>query len=92
VTLPWKKSWPLLKDVGLTGTGIAVILLQAFSAKPDGLLLGTGLALTVPSTWDHIKALMPSSGGGSGDGSSSPSSASDGPPPSPRSSREVPGE
>jgi hypothetical protein len=83
----WKMSWPLVKDVGLTGTGIAVILLQAFSAKPDGLLLGTGLALTVPSTWDHIRALLPSSGGPS---SSEPSP---GPGSSPSSSRqEAPGE
>jgi hypothetical protein len=92
VNVRWKTSWPLLKDVGLTGTGIAVILLQAFSAKPNGLLLGTGLALTVPSTWDHIKALLPSSAGGSGAESSSPSSVSGGPPPSPLPSREEPGE
>jgi hypothetical protein len=75
----WRTAWNLIKDVGLTGTGIFVILTQAFSPRPNGLLLGTGLALTVPSTWDHIKALLPSSGGES----SSPPSE---PPGSPRSS------
>jgi hypothetical protein len=75
----------VVKDVGLTGTGIFVIVLQSLSDHPSGLLLGTGLALTVPSTWEHIKALLPSSGG-------SPSSRSlppPGPPPSPISSREA---
>jgi hypothetical protein len=86
--LRWKTSWLLVKDVGLTGTGIFVIVTQAFSAKPNGLLLGTGLALTVPSTWEHIKALLPSSGdgsGSSGDGPSSEQSPSRGELPSPPS-------
>ena len=78
----WRQLW---KDVLLTGTGVAVIMLQAFSSHPNGLLLGTGLALTVPSTWDHIKALMPGSGGPSSSeqsavpGSSQPSSQLEGP-------------
>lgn len=75
--------WPLVKDVGLTGTGIFVIVLQAFSARPSGLLLGTGLALTVPSTWEHIKALLPSSGGGSSSPPSLPPGASSSPPSQP---------
>jgi hypothetical protein len=62
--------WQLLKDVLLTGLGMFAIFSQVLSAKPNGLLLGTGLALTVPSTWDHVKALLPGSGGG---GSSPPS-------------------
>jgi hypothetical protein len=74
----WRTAWNLIKDVGLTGTGIFVIVLQAFSAKPNGLLLGTGLALTVPSVAEHVRALLPSSGGGS----SSPQSELPGPPPS----------
>jgi hypothetical protein len=69
----------LLKDILLTGTGVAVIFSQVLSAHPDGLLLGTGLALTVPTIADHVKALLPSSGGGG----SSPSS----PPPTPRPSQ-----
>lgn len=59
----------LLRDVLVTGTGLAVILLQAFSPHPSGILLGTGLALTVPSVAAHLKALLPS---GPGDGESSP--------------------
>lgn len=73
----WRSAWLVTKDVGLTGTGIFVIVAQVFSARPNGLLLGTGLALTVPSTWEHIKALLPSSA----DGSSSDPSELPGPPP-----------
>ena len=76
--------WLLLKDVLLTGTGLAVILSQVFSTHPDGLLLGTGLALTVPTIAEHVKALLPSSGGGE----SSPSSPQDGQQPSPSSLRD----
>jgi hypothetical protein len=76
----------LIKDVGLTGTGIFVIVTQAFSSRPNGLLLGTGLALTVPSTWEHIRALLPSSGAESSSPpsevpGSSPSSLPSGEPP-----------
>lgn len=74
----WSPFWQLGKDVLLTGTGVAVIMIQAFATHPNGLLLGTGLALTVPSTWDHIKALLPSSGAES----SSPSSHARGSSPS----------
>lgn len=68
--------WLLLKDVLLTGTGLAVILSQIFSVSPNGLLLGTGLALTVPTVAAHVRALLPSGG----DGESSPSSPPDGQP------------
>jgi hypothetical protein len=53
-----------VKDVVLTGSGVAVIWVEALSSHPSGLLLGTGLALTVPSVADHVRALLPSSGGG----------------------------
>ena len=80
--LQLRDGWRELgKDLVLTGTGVAVILVQAFSSRPNGLLLGAGLALTVPSTWDHIKALLPSSGGDAatpGDGPASQSSPSAG--------------
>lgn len=68
--------WLLLKDILLTGTGLGVILSQIFSPHPNGLLLGTGLALTVPTIAEHVKALLPSSGGGQ----SSPSTPSPRPP------------
>jgi hypothetical protein len=77
------RRWLLLKDVLLTGTGLVVILAQVFSPRPDGLLLGTGLALTVPTIAEHVKALLPSSGAPS----SEPPSRST-PPGSPPSSRE----
>ena len=63
--------WPLLRDILVTGTGPGVIWRQVFSTHPSGLLLGTGLALTVPSVAAHVKALLPGSGG---DGESSPPS------------------
>ena len=77
--MKWRAtSWLLIKDILLTGTGLAVIYDQLFSSRPpDGLLLGTGLALTVPSIAEHVKALLPSSGAGS----SSPPSRSAGPRP-----------
>jgi len=79
--------WYLLKDILLTGTGVAVIFSQVLSSHPDGLLLGTGLALTVPTIADHVKALLPSSGGGG----SSPSRPPPGSQPSSASQEEVSG-
>jgi hypothetical protein len=66
----WKTAGPVIKDVVLTGTGVFCILFEVFNAHPSGLILGTGLVLTVPSTAEHVRALLPSAGGGS----SSPSS------------------
>ena len=77
----------LCKDVGLTGLGMVAIYTQIFSSHPNALVLGTGLALTVPSVAEHVKALLPSSGGGG----SSPSSPPPGPQPSP-AGREAAGE
>jgi len=80
--------WLLAKDVLLTGTGLVVIFSQDVSAHPSGLLLGTGLALTVPTIAEHVKALLPTSGG---DGSSSESRSAPTPPPSPPSQQEESG-
>lgn len=77
------KRWPWLKDVVLTGLGVIVIMSQVLARHPDGLLIGAGLALTVPSSWDHIRALMP------GGGESSPSRQEPGPQESPPSQEEV---
>jgi hypothetical protein len=84
----------VLKDVVLTGTGVFCILFEVFSLHPSGLILGTGLVLTVPSTADHLRALLPAVGGGqpspsSAGGSSSSSSPPPGQQPSPTSSPEV---
>lgn len=66
----WTTLWPLIKDVIFTGTGVFAITFEVLNAHPNGLVLGTGLALTVPSVAEHVRALLPSSGGG---GSSPPS-------------------
>ena len=81
--------WFLLKDILLTGTGVGLMLSQIFSAHPSGLLLGTALALTVPSIADHVRALLPSAGG---DGESSPSTSQSRPLPSPGSTSSRPGD
>jgi hypothetical protein len=78
--------WPLVKDVLLTGTGVVIVLSQVAEAylgqQPNALLIGAGLALTVPSIADHVKGLLP----GSTDGPSSSQSESSGHSPSPSSS------
>jgi hypothetical protein len=70
--------WEILKDILLTGTGIAVILSQVLSPHPSDVLLATGLALTVPSVGAHVKALLTARGGGA----SSPPAPAPGSPPS----------
>jgi hypothetical protein len=57
----WIKWWPLARDILLTGTGMGVIIMQVFSRHPSTPLLWTGLALTVPSVVEHVKALLPAS-------------------------------
>jgi hypothetical protein len=69
--------WLLLKDILLTGTGMALVLSQVFSLSPSDVLLVTGLALTVPSVAAHAGGLLAGHTGG-------PSS------PPPLSSGEVP--
>ena len=70
--------WQLLKDILLTGCGLAVILSQIFSLHPSDVLLVTGLALTVPSVAGHAGALLAGRTGGhsSPPGPPSPSSSS----------------
>ena len=50
--------WSLVKDIILTGTGVALIVSQMMNSTPSDALLVTGLALTVPSIAGHAKALM----------------------------------
>jgi hypothetical protein len=70
--------WLLVKDIFLTGTGMALVLSQVFAATPSDILLATGLALTTPSVVAHAKALLTGSGGGP---SSPPSPPPGSPPP-----------
>jgi len=78
----WQTAWQLLKDVLLTGTGLAVIVLQIFAKQPSDVLLVVGLALTVPSAASHAASII----GGPGVRESSPSSDAAGGQPSPPSS------
>ena len=77
-----RTAFELVRDVAIAGTGLVIIWRQVlFSAlHPSGLLLGTGLALTVPSVAAHVRALLP----GPGESESSPPSPS--PPARPSSS------
>jgi len=54
----WDALWTGIKDILLTGTGMALMVSQVFSPHPSDLLLGTGLALTVPSVAGHAGALL----------------------------------
>jgi hypothetical protein len=88
--VPWNTLWTGLKDVLLTGTGMALILSQIFSRSPSDVLLVTGLALTVPSVAGHAGALL---SGRPGDGGRhSPSLPPGGPQPLPQPSQEATGE
>jgi hypothetical protein len=64
--------WQILKDVLLTGLGMAAIVTQVLSPHPNGLVLGTGLALTVPSVAAHVRALLPGPGESESSDSASP--------------------
>jgi hypothetical protein len=72
--------WLLLKDVILTGTGVLIVLSQTLEAalgqSPSALIIGAGLALTVPSIADHVKALLPGDTGSTTSSSSRPSGSS----------------
>ena len=70
-------SWTVIKDVLLTGTGMALVISQVFARTPSGVLLVTGLALTVPSVAGHATALL-SGGTASRSSDAGPSSS---PPP-----------
>lgn len=83
--MKWATAWQLTKDIALTGTGLAVIILQIFARTPSDVLLVVGLALTVPSAASHAASLLsgPQYTAGHGPGSSSPSSPPPGEPRSP---------
>ncbi|MGH3402017.1 MAG: hypothetical protein ACRDRJ_05770 [Streptosporangiaceae bacterium] len=86
--MKWQTAWLLIKDIALTGTGLALVLSQVFARQPSDVLLVTGLALTVPSAASHTMALLsgPQSTAGHGQPESSHSSLPDGSPPSSSSS------
>ena len=69
--------WSLVKDIILTGTGVALIISQMVSGRPNDALLVTGLALTVPSIAGHAKALLSGPSVPSEDGEQSPTTSSE---------------
>ena len=78
----WDTVWTAVKDIALTGTGLVLILSQAFSASPKDIILVAGLALTTPSVASHARAILGAHTGSHSSGSSPP----DGPSPSTSSS------
>lgn len=77
--------WPQVRDILITGAGLAVILSQVllqvlWARSPSDVLLAAGLALTVPAGYAHARTVLPF--GQAGAGSSSPPSPPPGLPPS----------
>ena len=70
--MKWQTAWQLIKDILLTGTGLAVIVLQIWSPKPSDVLLVVGLALTVPSAASHAASILAGPGVPPSSGSSEP--------------------
>jgi hypothetical protein len=70
----------LLRDILLTGSGLAVVGSQVVSAQPSPLLIGAGLSLTFPSTFVKIREILISPSGT--EGVSGPPSEPPGPAPS----------
>jgi hypothetical protein len=85
-SLKWQTAWLLLKDIALTGTGLAIIVLQIWAAKPSDVLLVVGLALTVPSAATHAASILSGPGVPSTSESSPPPGEQDSPPSSSSSS------
>ena len=83
--MKWQTAWQLIKDILLTGTGLAVIVLQIWSPKPSDVLLVVGLALTVPSAASHAASILSGPGVPPSSGSSEPPGGQ-APPPSSSSS------
>ena len=83
--MKWATAWQLLKDIALTGTGLALIITQIWSKNPSGTLLVAGLALTVPSAATHAASILSGPGVPSSSGSSPPH-GEQASPPSPSSS------
>jgi hypothetical protein len=76
-----------LKDIGLTILGAFAIESQIRSPHPNGLVIGAGLALTVPDVARKVRALLPGPGDGEPSEPEPPTSGS----PSESSRREVSG-
>jgi len=54
----WQTAWQLLRDILLTGTGLALIISQIGTREPSSVLIVAGLALTVPAAATHAAAVL----------------------------------
>ena len=82
-------TWPTLRDIGITGTGLVVVWSQLLlwdlhGRPPSDVLLAVGLAMLTPAATAHVRTVL-GAPGGHGAGSSSESSPPASSPPSPSS-------
>jgi hypothetical protein len=75
----WLTLWQLVRDILLTGTGIALIVSQIGARDPSSELIVAGLALTVPAAATHAAGVL---SGSPGTQHGQPPSSSPSPPPS----------
>lgn len=78
--MKWATAWQLVKDIALTGTGLAIIITQIWSKTPSDVLLVVGLALTVPSAASHAAAVLSAPGAPRSSESSEPHGEQESPP------------
>lgn len=78
--MKWLTLWQLVRDILLTGTGLALIISQIGARDPSSTLIVAGLALTVPAAATHAAGVL--SGPSSGTQHGQPPSSSSSPPPS----------
>lgn len=69
--MKWHKTdWPLLRDVGITGTALVVIWVQlglwaVLGRTPSPPLLYTSLTMLAPTVWAHVRHILQSAGSSS---------------------------
>lgn len=54
----WQTAWQVLRDVGLTGTGVYLMVSQVGAASPSPYVIFGGLALIFPAARAHVTALL----------------------------------
>ena len=82
----WSSSWPVVKDIVLTGVGLALILKGGLSDPPILGTLGAGVVLTGGIATFHVGKLLSARVDGR------PLSPSSTPPPAPPGSSSSPSE
>jgi len=78
----WQTAWQLVRDIGLTGTGVYILIRQASSPDPSWPVIVGGLILCVPAVRANAATILfglSGPPGGRGE-SSSPSSSLPEPP------------